>query len=308
MAGGGDDAAEFDVAVVGGGPAGLSAALWLGRYGRTVRVLDTSSPRNAPTWAVHGFPGLPDPTPHELRRKLLEQAQSAGTERTEADVVDVNGRKDRFSVRSRAGEEWRTRRVLLAFGRRDRLPDFPGAEELYGTSLFHCPDCDGPSAVGARVGVIGGDDTAAALALFLSHWAASVTILSHGAEPSLGPEAQRRLRRYEVSVRSEPLVDTHSTQGRLREVALADGSRLPLDCLFFHSRTLPACDLARPIGCACDPQGHVEVDHAQETTVPGVYAAGDLTGHPYLAIAAAAEGVRAALAIHRSLLPDDFRI
>ncbi|HUH13370.1 MAG TPA: NAD(P)/FAD-dependent oxidoreductase [Longimicrobiales bacterium] len=298
-----------DVVVVGGGPAGLAAATWLARCGRRVRLLDTGEPRNAPTWAVHGYPGIPDEPPHELRRRMRDQALGAGAECGQGEVVEVSGGRDDFRVRLASDEVVGARRLLLAYGRRDTLPDIPRARELYGTSLFHCPDCDGPSMVGEAVGVLGADATAAELALFLSFWAESVVLLPHE-QPgeALPEEAKRRLSHYDIPVRPGRIEAVEESAGRLLGLTLEDGQEVELGALFFHSDPAPACELAATLGCACDSAGHLEVDRGQETTVRGVFAAGDIVGHPYLAIAAAAEGVRAALAIHRSLLPEAFRL
>lgn len=297
-----------DVAVVGGGPAGLAAASWLARCGRRVRVLDTGAPRNAPTWAVHGYPGLPDLPPHELRKRLRDQAMGAGAECLGGEAVEVSGERDDFRVRTAEGEVVRARRLLLAYGRRDALPDIPHAAELYGSSLFHCPDCDGPSMAGEVVGVIGGDRAAAALALFLSFWADSVLLLPHGPGGELEDEATERLSRYGIAIHPGRITGVQVRGGRLAGVELEGGGEVEVGSLFFHSDPAPACEVASALGCACDADGHLEVDRGGETSVRGVFAAGDIVGHPYLAITATAEGVRAALAIHRSLLPDDFRL
>lgn len=299
---------DADVAVVGGGPAGLAAATWLARFGRRVRVLDTGEPRNAPTWAVHGYPGLPDLPPHELRRRLRDQALGAGAEALQAEVTAVTGSKDAFRLQTASRQQLSARRVLLAFGRRDELPSLTGAAELYGVSLFHCPDCDGPSVAGSSVGVIGGDTHAASLAFYVSFWAGQVALLVNGGPLRLPEDVRRRLEAEGIDVREQAIAQLDAQAGRLREVRLEGGESLPLDCLFFHSRPVPACALAADLGCECDQEGHLVVDAGQETSVPGIFAAGDITGHPYLAASAAAQGVRAALSMHRSLLPEHFRI
>lgn len=301
------DPTLYDAVIIGGGPAGLSAGIWLGRYGRRVRVIDGGNPRNAPTWAVHGFPGLPDLDPDSLRLRLRNQCLGVGCELRAGEVTGLSGTKDRFVVATEE-QEVRARRVLLAFGRRDILPSIPGAEQLYGTSLFHCPDCDGPSMAGAAVGVVGNGRSSAALCLFLSFWAKSVVLLTHGAEPQLPSEQRTILSEEGIRVRSGTITACRSEGRKLRLVELAGGDEIPMDSLFFDTETVPACDLARPIGCNCDPEGHLQVDNGGESSVPGVYGAGDLLGHPYLAISAAAEGVRAALSMHRSLLPQGFAL
>jgi thioredoxin reductase len=299
---------EFDVLVVGGGPAGLSAGLWLARYRRHVRILDSGKPRNDPTWAVHGYPGLIDPPPHELRRLLIEQASSAGAEWEGCSVTQISGRKSDFTVSLEAGQQYHTRRVVLAYGRRDILPEIPGLDALYGTSVFHCADCDGPSVIAQRVAVIGHHRSAAILALFLLTWAKKVTLLTNGAPLDLSDNAVAILRKYDVEIVDGEVAQLCSAHGRLSAAEFKDGDAVPLDALFFHVGSHPASDLADQLGCARDDEGNLQVDNSQETTVPGIYAAGDLIGPPYLAVSAAAKGVKAALSVHKSLLPPDQEI
>lgn len=300
-------APAWDVVVVGGGPAGLSAALWLARYRRRVLVFDAGRPRNRATWAVHGFPGLPDLPPDELRARLREQAMAVGAEFSAGTVRAVDGSQDAFTIGTHEGATHRARRVLLAFGLRDVLPDVPGLEEAFGQSAFHCPDCDGPSVVGAPVAVYGRDQEAAALALYLLTWASRVELLSDGAPSELGPDHLERLRQNDVPVRSEKVRRIVAPGGRLERIELEAAPDVAAEALFFHLGARPACDIAEALGCERDG-GQPVVDHAQETSVRGVFAAGDLVGPPYLAVSAAASGVRAALAIHRSLVPPSRRI
>lgn len=299
---------DWDVAVIGGGPAGLSGALWLGRYRRRVLVLDDARPRNEAAWAVHGYPGLEDPHPAALRVGMREQAAAAGAGFEERMATRIIGEKDAFDVETREGWRMRARRLLLAYGRQDRIPDLPGLHELYGQSVFHCPDCDGPSVTGARVGVLGHDRDAATIALYLLTWAQRVVLLTNGLEPDLSGEAHEVLRQHGVAMVTTPIEAVDGSSGRLRRVRLTQGS-LDLDALFFHWGSDPTSTLGPATGCECDDAGHILVDpKTLQTSVEGVYAAGDIVGRPHLTISAAAEGVRAALAIHRSLLPPEFHI
>lgn len=297
-----------DAIIVGGGPAGLSAAMWLGRYRRSVAVIDSGEPRNEPAWAVHGYPGVSDPKPSELRRRLYEQAVGAGAQVTSDEAVAADGDKGEFRVRLQSGAELRGRRVILAYGLRDYVPDIEGVAPLYGTSVFHCADCDGPAFVDARVGVIGADRHCANLALYLRHWTDQVTLLAHGEELELDDVALNVLGDAGIPVRHERLLSLVGHGGNLTQAELDGGDALRLDALFFHLGSEPRCDLADVLGCEADEDGYVRVDRGQETSCPGVHAAGDITGPPHLASIAAAEGVRAALTIHRSLLPDARRV
>lgn len=299
---------QFDAVVVGGGIAGLSAAYWLARYRRRVRVYDAGGGRNRMSAAVHGYPGIDDPTPQELRRRIRVQAAGAGAELREGRVAAVDGSRDAFRVVVEGGDVVHARRIVLAFGRSDIIPEIPGIEEAYGVTVHHCPDCDGPSARGEPVGVIGWSRTAAELALFLLTWASRVVLLRHGHDSLLSREDRETLLRHGVATHDAPITRIDQVDGRVRAIYLADGECLALHRLFVHIGSPPASDLARRLGCEIGPGGRIVVDEGQETTVPGVYAAGDIAGHPHLAIAAAAEGVRAALSLHRSLLPADLEL
>lgn len=297
----------WDAAIVGGGPAGLAGALWLGRYRRRVLLLDDARPRNEAAWAVHGYPGIPDPKPAELRRRIREQAIDAGALIERRTIARIGGEKERFALYDDGDSASFARRVLLTYGRHDRMPELPGLTPLYGTSVFHCPDCDGPAVTGGRVAVLGHDRQAAGLALYLLTWADRSILLTNGMEPALEPDTRATLEGYGVVVETRTVTRLDGHDGRLR-AARVEGGEVPLDSLFFHWGSHPASALGPATGCACDPDGNLEVDTTLETSVPGIYAAGDIVGRPHLVISAAAGGVRAALSIHRSLLPSEFQL
>lgn len=296
---------DYDALVIGGGPGGLSAGLWLARYQRRVRILDSGKPRNDVTWAVHGYPGITDPPPQELRRVLIEQATAAGAEWEGCDVVAVSGAKDNFIIEKEDGEQYTARRVILAYGRVDVIPEIEGLQPLYGKSVFHCPDCDGPAMLDARVGVYGWNRGAALLALYLLTWARSVKLLTDGHEAELEPNALVALEKYDIEICTDKIARLCGDAERLAAVEFTNGDALPLDGFFFHLGSEPAADLGDQFGCERDADRNLEVDKTNETSVAGVYGAGDLVGGPYLAITAAAKGVATALCVHKSLLPAD---
>jgi thioredoxin reductase len=295
----------FDAVVVGGGPAGLTAALWLGRYRRSVLVIDAGEPRNEPAWAVHGYPGIEDPMPSELRRRLVAQAKGSGARLRNGEAGRITGEKGEFRVEfAGAADAVQARRIILAYGLRDYLPKIEGVDALYGTSIFHCPDCDGPAVADTRIGVLGWDRHGAQLALYLRHWSDRITLLSDGHTIEFDDKARSALATDGVAIREGRIARAVGHGGNLTQVEFDDGAVERLDALFFHLGSEPRCQLAEEFGCALDEDGYIVVDRGQETSCPGVHAAGDITGPPHLAAIAAAEGVRAALAIHRSLLPD----
>jgi thioredoxin reductase len=301
---------RYDVVVVGGGPAGLSGALWLARYRRRVRVFDAGDPRNAATWGVHGYPGLQDPPPQELRRTLQAQAVDAGAEHEAACVQAVEGEEDRFTVTLEDGRAFGARRVLLCTGLRDVIPEIPGLQRFYGGSIWHCPDCDGPSVPGKRVGVIGWGRGVAAFCMSMLTWTDRLTVLTHGRPDELGEDARAALERWGIPVRTGAIerLEGDEPAQQVERVVFEGGETLEVDAMFFHVAAGPGAPLAVRLGCRADEEGILEVDDDFRTTVPGVYAAGDVTPGARLAIRAAYEGVRAAIGIHRSLIPQDRRI
>src|SRR5690606_32912022 len=174
--------------------------------------------------------------------------------------------------------------------------------------LHHCPDCDGPSVTDKRVGVFGWDRRAAALALYLLTWADSVVLLTNGHKPELKKNALAVLEKYRVPVRSERVLRLRSSDGCLAAAELEGAESLPVDALFFHLGSPLATDIANQLGCKRERGTDLQIDRAHQTTVPGVFAAGDIVGPPYLAVTAAASGVTAAMGVHRSLLPSDLEI
>lgn len=301
----------YDAAVVGGGPAGLAAALWLARYRRRVRLIDANDARNAPTWAVHGYLGLPDPPPAELRRIGREQAVNAGAE-LEAGCVDrIEGECDRFQLVLTDGRSIGARRVLLCTGLKDIIPEIPGLNEFYGRSIWHCPDCDGPEVVGKRVGVIGWGEGIAKFCMYMLTWTDQLVLFTHSHPDDLPAEARQALQRWKIPVREQAIVRLEGENSQVRRAVLHDGAVEELDAMFFHIACGPGSTLAADLGCETDPEnmleGLLQVTSDFETSVPGVYAAGDITPGSRLAIRAAADGVRAAVGIHKSLVPADRR-
>ena len=305
------DAEQYEVVVVGGGPAGLAAGLWLARYRRRVVVLDADDPRNAVTWAVHGYFGIPDPAPEALRQAGRDQARDAGAEVRQASVTAIKGEKDGFHVEIDGADPLRARRVLLATGLLDIKPEIPGFDEFYGTSIWHCPDCDGPSITGLRVGVIGWGTSIVKYCMHMLTWTDRLVLLTHGQPGRMSGDAMEALERHGIPVRRETILRLEGRDGCVQRAILNDGPPVDVDALFFHVACGPGSTLAADVGCEVEEEhaeeGILKVDSNFETTVPGIYAAGDITPGTRLVIRAASEGVRAAIGIHRSLMPEDRR-
>jgi len=299
---------DHDVIVIGGGPAGLAASLWLARYRLRVCTIDSNDPRNALARAVHGYLGVPSPSPAELRGVGRKQAAEVGAESIEGLVMDVDGELDDFSLKLADGGRCRARRILFATGLRDIVPEIPGLRECYGKSIWHCPDCDGPDATGLRVGVIGWGRRIAAFCMEMLTWTGRLTILTDGRDAEMPERAKAALSRFHIPIRTNPIARIAHMDGQVTGVEFQNGTRVPFDAMFFHIAWGPACGIPARLGCRATETGILEVDDDFQTSVPGIYAAGDITRGGKLAIRAAADGTRAAIGIYRGLLPEDRRV
>jgi thioredoxin reductase len=302
------DPEQYDVIVIGGGPAGLAAALWLARYRRSVRLFDAQDPRNKETWAVHGYFGIEDPPPLELRSIGRQQAANAGAELEAAVAKAVAGQLDDFRVTLADDRIFRARRILFATGLKDIVPEVPGFDDFYGTSIWHCPDCDGPSIIGKKVGILGWGTSIAKYALYFLTWTDRLTVLTHSHPKDMSDDAIATLQEYGIPVNQKAITALEGTGGRLERVAFHDGTSEDFEALFFHVACGPGSTLPQDVGCAADDEGIIQVDRDFATSVPGVYAAGDITPGTRLVIRAAYEGTRAAMGIHKSLIPEEERI
>ncbi|HEX6052616.1 MAG TPA: NAD(P)/FAD-dependent oxidoreductase [Gemmatimonadaceae bacterium] len=303
--------ATYDAIVIGGSWAGLSATMQLARARRRVLVVDAGQPRNRFAHTSHGFLGQDGRTPAAIldtaRAQVLAYptAEFRPDEATRATPVD-DGPNVEFEVSLGSGATVRARRLVLATGVVDELPDIPGLRERWGRSVLHCPYCHGYEVAGKRLGVMAVSEASMHQALLLPDWSAHVTLFTNGAfEPT--DEHRATLDARGVTLDPRPLVELVGDGERLGGVRVAgDGGTdvVGLDALFTGSRTRMASPLAEQLGCAFDegPFGPViRTDAKKETTVPKVYAAGDAARVPHNATWASADGVTAGIYAHQSL-------
>lgn len=227
----------FDIAIVGGGPAGLSAALWSARYLHSTVLIDSGDPRNWETRGVHGYLGLHGITPPELRKRGRDEARRFGATLIDATVAAVtNDNDDRFTISLDSGMSLTASRLLLAIGIRDIWPDLPGLEHCYGETAHVCPDCDGYEARDSHVVVIGSGRKAMGLALALTTWTRDLVICTNGEPPDLTQEWLDQLQALNIPVLDVRVVCARSDHGKLRMLDLEGGMSLDCDHLFFCDR------------------------------------------------------------------------
>lgn len=295
---------DYDVIIVGGGPAGLSAALLLGRCRRRVLVCDDGNPRNAPAHASHGFFTRDGTPPAELLRLGREQLAPYGVEIWNAHVAEARCANGGFEVVIEEGATLRCRRLLLATGVVDELPRIEGIEPLYGRSVWHCPYCDGWEARDQPLAAYGRGHDGVELAVGLKTWSDDIILFTDGGHPPTREE--RDLLQCEgVRWHSGRIARLEGTEGQLERVVLASGESIPRRGLFFHTQPRQRSLLAQKLGCTFTRRGAVKTRKLEDTGVPGLYVAGDASRDVQFVIVAAAEGAKAALAINKSLRIED---
>jgi thioredoxin reductase len=289
----------FDVVIVGGGPAGLSAALNLGRGRKRVLLCDGGPRRNAAAEHIHGFVTRDGATPAEFRRAGRQQLEPyPSVEARDVQIEEIRGERGAFEVRLATGTV-QARRILLCTGMIDELPDIDGFRELWGQSIFQCPYCHGWEVQDRRFGFLAPNLDSLELALLLRGWSRDVTVLTDGrfAIPS---EVQMRLSDAGIRVEDRRIARLSGSEGRLELVVLAGGSPLRLDVLFARPPQRQVA-VVQALGLALDPGGYVAVDENRQTSKAGIYAGGDLVTPVQSAVLAAASGVQAAARLNQEL-------
>lgn len=297
----------FDVVIVGGGPAGLSAALVLARCRRRVVVIDSGKPRNRRARAAHGFFTRDGVEPRELVRLGRAELEPYGVP-IHDDEVTTLARSDGASgwvAKTRSGATYRGKKALLATGMRDRLPELPGVDELFGKSLHVCPYCDGWEERDRALGAWACDPGAAELALALLTWSDDVILFLDGAE--LGVEDRARLERNRIRVEDARVVELEREGDRLLGLRLEGGARIRRDALFVHLGQDQVAPFARDLGCPTIPNGAVETGRGERAGPPGLFVAGDASHDLQLVAIAVSEGVKAAVAINVELRKEAHR-
>jgi thioredoxin reductase len=286
---------DYDVVVVGGGAAGLSAALVLARARRTVAVVDAGAPRNAPAAHMHGFLSRDGSSPRELLAAGRAEVAGYGGSLLQDTVV---GLAPGFHVRLAGGSALRARRIVVATGLRDELPDIPGVRERWGRDLLHCPYCHGYEVRDQPLGVLGGTPEAVQHALLVRQWSPDVILFPHS--DAVGPAQREPLTARGIGVVEGAVTRLVVDDDRLQGVELAEGSVIPRTAVFVRPRFVPNADLLAGLGCAVDQYGWVVHDPVGRTTVAGVWVAGN-------AADPRAQVITAAVALNADLVDEDVK-
>ncbi len=296
----------YDAIIVGGGPAGLSAALVLGRCRRRVLVCDSGHYRNSASDGVHSFftrDGTPPAEMLGIGRKQLEQY---GVELRECEVAHACLDDEGFRLTLADQTELLARKLLLATGVRDHVPELPGIQDFYGKSVHHCPYCDAWEWRDRPIAVYGRKRHGYALATALLNWSKDLVLVTNG-RSGLTVKQKSELARLGIAVRTECIERLEGSGDRLQRIVFAGGGVLERDALFFSTGQNQCCDLTLKLGCIFTNEGTVKTDLKGDTNVPGLYVAGDAGRDVQFVIVAASEGAKAGVAINEALQAEQLK-
>ena len=300
---------DTEAIVVGAGPSGMSAAIYLARYNRECVVFDAGHGRSTHHQVNHNYLGFPGGVPtlelRELGRRQLAEYPQVHFHHHRVDAMERDG--DHFVAVSQAGR-WRGRAVIICTGVLDHYPHFHGWESYVGRSMFWCITCDGYSSKDKNILVVGHTDAAAGEAMQLSRFSNRLTLLTNSHSNEIGPKYERRLANAGIPVIHDRLDGAKGADGMFDHVITQGGRVVELDALFCIQGATPETRLATELGVAVADNGFIDTDEEQKTNVPGVYAAGDVTRiHSHQVTTAVHEGAQAASAANYYLYPPELR-
>ncbi|MFC4775281.1 NAD(P)/FAD-dependent oxidoreductase [Paenibacillus sp. GCM10023252] len=298
---------RYDCVIIGGGLAGLSAALLLGRARRSVLLIDNGKPRNAVTHASHNYLTRDGITPSEFRRVAYEEVLGyPSVEYQSGTITDIQRLPGGFRIMNEDGEMVECRKLLISTGLKETLPPIPGITEMYGQSLFHCPYCDGWELKDQPLLVLAGHPRAYHMAKLIYQWSRDLVLCTNG-QVILTEEEKQKLHARGVQVIEHKVAAFHGTDGKLKQVEWEDGSRIDRTGGFITPEWKPYINFQVSLGYELTELGGILTDSCGKSTVPGLYAAGEAaTGSPSQLIIAAASGSQAAASINLELTEEEF--
>ncbi len=297
----------YDCAIIGGGPAGLNAALVLGRARRSVALIDNNRPRNAVTHASHGFITRDGVTPAEFRRVAYEEVlRYPSVHHLQTEVVSITKNESGFEVLDSSGLRVQARKLILATGVKEIFPEIEGFYPLYGKSLFNCPYCDGWELRDQPLVLVSESAAIFHTAKLLLNWSKDLIVCTNG-HASLSEEQKERLQSKRIVVMEQPVSAFIDHNGQLEHVRFTDGTQVPRVGGFVSPQFVQSTPFGEHLGCERTESGGIKTDEAGRTSIPGVYAAGDSSYFmPSQLIFAAADGSRTAASVNMDLTEEDF--
>lgn len=300
------NATPYDVTIIGGSHAGLSAAMTLGRALRRVLVIDSGKPCNASTPFSHNFltrDGIP---PAELLAIAREQVAAYPTVTQQKGLVMEVARQERFfTCQTADGAIFTSRKLIFATGLKDIMPDIEGFADCWGKTVMHCPYCHGYEAKGKVTGILANGSTGYGFIELIYNWTDNLTLYTNGSSQLTG-EQTAKLQHYGIGIVEKEVVSIAHQNGQIEKLIFRDGSESKVEALYAKPETRQHCELPVGLGCEIDEHGSVKTDVFQQTCVKGVYAAGDNATTGRSVAGAVAAGAVAAMLLNHELIEEDF--
>jgi thioredoxin reductase len=296
----------YDCIVIGGGPAGLNGAVVLGRCRRKVLLFDTERYRNEASHGMHNYLTRDDILPSEFLSICQKELQKYSVQRLVRRIT--MGKKNAsgiFEVKDQDGRIYRSKKLLVATGLSDTIPDIEGFAACYGKSIFHCPYCDGWEVRDKKIGVYARNKEGAELALALKCWTDDVTLYTDGGNKVKSTQ-KAYLEANAIDIVRDRISKLESSEGQVQKIIFNSGQSRDCDALFFVNGYSQQCNLAEAFGCEVNTKGVIVTNRVQKTNVEGLYVAGDAAKDMHFVVVAAGEGAKAAVMINKDLIKEEF--
>ncbi|GAO44526.1 NAD(P)/FAD-dependent oxidoreductase [Flavihumibacter petaseus] len=296
----------FDVIIVGGSYSGVAAGMALGRALRNTLIIDSGNPCNKQTPHSHNFLTHDGKTPKEISTLAKQQVLQYDTVQfIDGSAISATKTADGFDVSLESGETFASRKLILATGIKDLMPDIPGFAECWGISVLHCPYCHGYEVRRQPTGILANGDTAYELASLISNWTSELTIFTNG-NSTLTQHQLNQLEKHQIGIDGKHIQALDHHNGFIQLVIFKDGSATPLKAIYSRVPFVQHSAIPELLGCAFTSEGYISTDPFQKTTVPGVYASGDNSTRIRTVANAVALGTTSGLMVNRELIEEDF--
>lgn len=297
---------EFEVIIIGGSYAGLSAAMALGRALRQVLIIDSGKPCNIQTPHSHNFLTQDGKTPREISTLARKQVEAYDTVLF-YDGLATTGIKTEtgFQIITQSGDVFSASKLLFATGVKDVMPDIKGFSDCWGISVIHCPYCHGYEVRNQRTGILANGDIGFEFSKLISNWTKELTLFTNG-KSTLTEEQVAKLKRRNIPIVENEIERFEHVEGRLSEVIFKDGTKAEMRAIYYKAPFEQHCKIAEQLGCELTEQGHIKVDAFQKTSVYGIYASGDNTTPMRAVSTAVAMGTLSGAMINREIIEESF--
>lgn len=291
----------YDCIIIGGGPAGLNAAVVLGRCRRKLLLFDTETYRNRRSSGMHNYLTRDDIPPLEFLKTCHGELDKYSVHRLKKRIIHARKNdKGFFEVKDENSSIYHAKKLLVATGLSDNLPEVKGFEDFYGKSIFHCPYCDGWEVKDRKIGVYARNKEGWELALSLKCWSNDVTLYTDG-KNKVKPAQKETLDANHIPVISLPITRLEGNNGQIEKIVFRNGDEKECDAVFFVNGYTQQCDIAKAFGCNVNKKGAIITNRLQQTNIQGLYVAGDASKDMHFVVVAAAEGAKAGVTINKEL-------